>query len=442
MGPTAPLARPTLASGTTTSVLDPLIDVGLQPAEDPGSDLDRVEEIPAAPEAPECWGRDADFLEHVEPPEDAARAAIVDPAGAVRHLRMHCSGRETAHAREICGGGTRGCGACPAGLCLPVYNADPMDIREELLAAVRKSRLSERRLSIEATGSSDTLRNIRRGAQPRADTLVALCRVLGLDVRLTPGLLPRKEDDEVAVRPPTEFSSALQLPVYDWTDGPEDGCVRRSSDGDRAPAPVDMCDERAFYQRMPDGSMAPARIAQSDYCLVSPHAQLKVDQRAWFRGPKGHETVNWVMRISAEGYDLGAWKLDERLHQKPTCIHRKQDDVVDRGVVLAVYKDRPTVGKPLQPGPDWHPDARAELFRAGLFAEELGAVSDGLEEAVSAVLEAEMRVKRMVGIGALSDPYRRLVLRIVDETLGDSLRRTRSSVIENRSDTNGDTSRQ
>ena len=317
-----------------------------------------------------------------------------------------------------------------------------MDIREQLLAAVRKSRVSERRLSMAATGSSDTLRNIRRGAHPRVDTFEALCRVLGLDVRISPGLLPPKEDDGVAVRPPTEFSDALQLPVYEWTRGSEERYLRRSKDGDRAPAPVDMSDERAFYLRMPDGSMARARIDEKDYCLVSPHAQLEVDRRGWFRGPKGHETINWVMRISAAGYDLGAWCLDERDHERPTRIHWKHDDIVDRGVVLDVYKDLPTVGKTLEPRADWRPDARAELFRAGLFSDELSTLSGALEDAVSAVLEAEKRINRMPGTGALSVPHARLVVTIIDESLGDSLTRARSSVIANRSDTNGDTSRQ
>ena len=63
-------------------------------------------------------------------------------------------------------------------------------------------------------------------------------------------------------------------------------------------------------------------------------------------------------------------------------------------------------------------------------------------EAVSAVKEAEKQIKRMAATGALSVPHARLVVTIIDESLGDSLTRTRSSVIENRSDTNGDTSRQ
>ena len=317
-----------------------------------------------------------------------------------------------------------------------------MDIRAQLLAAVRQSRLSERRLSMAATGSSDTLRNIRRGAYPRVDTLEAVCKVLGLDVRISPGLLPPKEDDGVAVPPPTEFGGKLELPVFKWGDRSEEGYLRRQDDEDRVPAPVGFTDEPAFYLLMPDSLMAPGGIEQGDYCLVSPHGLLGVDQRAWFRGPKGHETVNWVMRISAAGYDLGSWYLDKRYDLRPTRIHWKHDDVAARGVVHAVYKDRPTVGKPLEPRADWRPDARAELFRAGLFSDDLRTLSGALEDAVSAVLEAEKRIKGMAEFGALSVPHARLVVTIIDESLGDSLTRARSSVIANRSDTNGDTSRQ
>ena len=46
--------------------------------------------------------------------------------------------------------------------------------------------LSDRRLSMLATGSTDTVRNIRRGSNPRTDTLEAICGVLGLEIYLGP----------------------------------------------------------------------------------------------------------------------------------------------------------------------------------------------------------------------------------------------------------------
>ena len=37
-----------------------------------------------------------------------------------------------------------------------------------------------------ATGSTDTVRNIRRGSNPRTDTLEAICGVLGVEIHLVP----------------------------------------------------------------------------------------------------------------------------------------------------------------------------------------------------------------------------------------------------------------
>ena len=44
--------------------------------------------------------------------------------------------------------------------------------------------MSDRQLSMLATGSTDTIRNIRRGANPRTDTLEAICDVLGLELQI------------------------------------------------------------------------------------------------------------------------------------------------------------------------------------------------------------------------------------------------------------------
>ena len=46
--------------------------------------------------------------------------------------------------------------------------------------------ISDRRLSMLATGSTDTVRNIRRGSNPRTDTLEAICAVLGIEIHLVP----------------------------------------------------------------------------------------------------------------------------------------------------------------------------------------------------------------------------------------------------------------
>ena len=304
-----------------------------------------------------------------------------------------------------------------------------MNIREQLLAAVEKSRLSERRLSVLATGSSDTLRNVRRGSFPRVDTAEAFCRVLGLEMQIGLGLLPRKEDGVPVARRPTEFSGNRKLPVYEWSDPSEEGYLRRPDDAKRAPAPMDMPDLQAFYLRMPDSSMVPARIWKGDYCLVSPCAQLQVDDRAWFRGRTGRETIKWVTRLSAAGYDLGAWGLDEVGHQTPTAVHWRRENVIDRGVLVAVYREEPKATKPLQPVADWRPDSLAELWRSAQFDGALEEMVAHLDKAVSVLEKTEMQIKRLAGNGKISDFHAEVLLRVLDHRLQASVRSIRSSLL-------------
>ncbi|MDE2665637.1 MAG: S24 family peptidase [Acidobacteriota bacterium] len=61
-----------------------------------------------------------------------------------------------------------------------------MTFRQHLLDLIDRCGVSDRHLSILATGSSDTVRNIRRGSSPRLDSLEAICRVLGLRLQTAP----------------------------------------------------------------------------------------------------------------------------------------------------------------------------------------------------------------------------------------------------------------
>ena len=58
--------------------------------------------------------------------------------------------------------------------------------RQRLLDLIDCSGVSDRRLSLLATGSTDTVRNVRRGSSPRLDSLEALCGVLGLRLEMVP----------------------------------------------------------------------------------------------------------------------------------------------------------------------------------------------------------------------------------------------------------------
>lgn len=61
-----------------------------------------------------------------------------------------------------------------------------MSFRQHLLDLIDRCGVSDRHLSILATGSSDTVRNIRRGSSPRLDSLESICRVLGLRLQTAP----------------------------------------------------------------------------------------------------------------------------------------------------------------------------------------------------------------------------------------------------------------
>ena len=82
-----------------------------------------------------------------------------------------------------------------------------MTLRQQLLGLIDGGNASDRRLSMLATGSTDTIRNIRRGANPKTDTLEAICAALGVGIHLGPEKTPPLE----AMAPP-EIIGALGLP--------------------------------------------------------------------------------------------------------------------------------------------------------------------------------------------------------------------------------------
>ena len=312
-------------------------------------------------------------------------------------------------------------------------------IRAQLLAAVTESGLSDRQLSVSATGSTDTIRNLRRGAAPRADTLEALCRVLGLTLRIAPGEdespttaqeAARQADDEraLAPRPLTRFSDTWTLPVRQWADDSPDGQAM-PEEPKRAAAPEDLADPQAFYVLMRGKSMLRSGICPSDYCLVSPCERLEVGRPVWFRSRDGAQTIKWLLRITAEAYDLGAWKPHDDLgHDKPFMESWSSADVAERGVVLAVYSRRPSADKPAV----WRDCRRGPLDELWWSAQlssngDLMSVVDQLYGTVWAVGDTEGRLKLSVGKGLFSDSERELLLKAL-EGLEGSVRGIRPAV--------------
>ena len=292
-----------------------------------------------------------------------------------------------------------------------------MNIQAKVLAAIDASGLPDRKLSVLATGQTDTVRNLRRGATPRADNLERLCHAMGLNLEIVPApKLPENDDIVPALVSPTAFTENRELPVYEWTDPSNDGYLRRAEEPGRAPAPSDISDEQAFYVRMPDNSMTPAEIRKDDYCLVSPFAPIQVDRRVWVRTQTGQETIKWALRFTPDGFHLGAWGPGKKHHLAPAASFRKREDVVERGVVIAVYREQPAAAKILEHA-DWRPGPLVDLWRSAQFSVPLKATTDRLDHVMSVVENLEKEFKRLMGTGELSDSQARLVLRAFDQII-------------------------
>ena len=61
-----------------------------------------------------------------------------------------------------------------------------MSFRQRLLDLIDRTGVSDREISRIATGSTNAVRNMRRGAYPRLDTLEAVCHALGFRLEMVP----------------------------------------------------------------------------------------------------------------------------------------------------------------------------------------------------------------------------------------------------------------
>ena len=295
-----------------------------------------------------------------------------------------------------------------------------MDIRAKLVAAIEASDLPDRKLSFLATGTPDAVRNLRRGTTPRADTLERLCHAMGLELQISPAPKPpTNKPSTPAPASPTTFSANRELPIYEWTESPSDGYLRQSREPSCAPAPSDVSDEQAFYVRMPDDSMAPTEISEGDYCLVSPFERIRVDQRVWIRTRPGPETIKWVLRLTPDGFDLGAWDPGETHHPAPVASFWKREDIVERGTIVAVYREQPTAENLLEPRADWRPDLFADLWRSAQFSVAVKAQMDQLDQVVASVRNLQAELKRLTGTGEMSESQSGQVLRALTSMIDE-----------------------
>ena len=290
-----------------------------------------------------------------------------------------------------------------------------MDIRSQLLAAIEASGLNDRQLSIRATGGPDAVRNLRRGSIPRADNLERLCHAMGLQLQVVPAPGALKDQGSVPAQVGlTAFTGGRELPVHDWLESSEEGSVRRGEVLTSAPAPPEVSDQQAFYVRMPDHSMVPAEIRKDDYCLVSPLARIEVDRRVWFRKRSGREVIKWLLRLASDGFHLGSWDRGEERCAAPAASFLKREDVVERGVVVASYREQTALSKTLEPHAGWRPGPLADLWRLAEFSVSFKPQADMVARVLSSVDRLERDVKLVLARGGISDLESRTLLRALD----------------------------
>ena len=194
------------------------------------------------------------------------------------------------------------------------------------------------------------------------DRAERICAALGLELYIGP---PRtaeepRGDSESAPSPSnlipgtqiqqplTTFSWRIELPVREWGRCSPEGYLSRPKEIARAPAPVDLVDDEAFYGQMMGPSMMREGISGfGAYCLISPNTPLDAGELVWLRNRRDQEVVRRLMEADGEAYSLRGWgPPDEHLHQERIDERWMRADVVAAGVVLAVYEGWPSVKSP------------------------------------------------------------------------------------------------
>ena len=200
------------------------------------------------------------------------------------------------------------------------------NLRAKLLARVDESGMSDRKVSMLATNGDATIRSMRRGVNPTANTIDAICRTLGMEIRIEPA---RGDGRPTALKTigPTDFDAAIQLEVRSWSGWTNDGALSEPQPARTAPAPSQWTDLHAFYARLPAGRLESGGVEDGDVCLVSPHAGMRADTLGWFKKRNGTETAGWIAATHADGFSIAGWP------ESATPVHERirRDELVFGG---------------------------------------------------------------------------------------------------------------
>ena len=242
-----------------------------------------------------------------------------------------------------------------------------LDFAATVRRRLKETRQSKHRAALESGLPQDAIRSVLKGHSPRLHRVEEICEALGLELYIGPprdGTQPENHDGvdlPPAPRPLTSFSTSVELPIRRWARCSPEGYLTPEprTGSDLAPAPVDLVDRHAFYAREPSFSMFPAGIRQGNYCLVSRCASFEPGQRVWLRNRAGHETIKWLIELTATTYELRAWRPPDSTTGRQQMLADRWllEGVVDRGVILAVYVGMPSLKEPpAYRAPDWRPD--------------------------------------------------------------------------------------
>ena len=228
-------------------------------------------------------------------------------------------------------------------------------LRQTLLAAIDRHDASDRSLSVRATGSSDTLRNIRRGSQPRIDTAEALFRAMGALLVVVPGAIEAEETEPRL----THFSKSAKVPVITWTAWNHQGHLAHRREAGNAPPPNDCNDPYAFYAQFPCDALRRAGIEANDFCLVSPMGAMAGAERCWAKGQDGREWAGWAVRSRPDAMKVVSWRKGERV-----VAEIGSGQIAERGPIVGVWRKRPEAGHTQHAQLPWKPEAADTLWHA------------------------------------------------------------------------------
>ena len=229
-----------------------------------------------------------------------------------------------------------------------------METHDKFVQAIReklaRENISVRQAALRAGLPVRSVQGILEGHVPSIERAAEVARALGICFHI--GVLESKAgvplprggagsfhhfvpDIDLAVTGYARCSTMGHLHVqHDLPDLPMP-CGLREGDGE------------AFYVVAKGASMIPEGIEDGDYCLISRNRPCVAGVRVWLKDGQGRACIKRLTGITDTTYQLRGW-----LDPHATTPHTPYSDewmianIVEKGVVLAVYRGKPDAEAP------------------------------------------------------------------------------------------------